>query len=111
MGNGEKMISASCFRRSERLWPETLTVTAERGAYFAQLRSGSLFFLSPCGSCTRLHNPGPRLRPSFAASSSVRKTEGAGNAGCSMHPQPRVQDKKHTSKSPQVHRNVTAFPA
>jgi hypothetical protein len=41
-----------------------------------------------------------------------RKSEGAGKAGCLMHPQPRVQnDKKHTSQSPQVHRNNPAFPA
>jgi hypothetical protein len=41
-----------------------------------------------------------------------RKSEGAGKAGCVMHPQPRVQnDKKHTSQSPQVHRNIPAFPA
>src|SRR5713101_3565223 len=26
-----------------------------------------------------------------------RKEEGAGNAGCPLHPQPRVQIKKHTS--------------
>src|SRR6185437_7408727 len=37
--------------------------------------------------------------------------EGAGKAGCSAHPQPRVQIKKHTSKSPQVRRNDPAFPA
>src|SRR6185437_3515723 len=37
--------------------------------------------------------------------------EGAGKAGCSAHPQPRVQIKKHTSKSPQVRRNNPAFPA
>jgi hypothetical protein len=37
--------------------------------------------------------------------------EGAGNAGASAHPQPCVQNKKHASKSPQVHRNDPAFPA
>src|SRR3982074_2733541 len=39
------------------------------------------------------------------------KTEGVGNAGCPLHPQPRVHFalvKKHTSK--RVHRNHPAFP-
>src|SRR5580698_6038780 len=30
-------------------------------------------------------------RPSFASSHRPLKTEGAGNAGCPMHPQPRVR--------------------
>src|SRR4030088_3745395 len=39
------------------------------------------------------------------------KTEGVGNAGCPLHPQPRVHFalvKKHTSK--RAHRNHPAFP-
>src|ERR1035437_1416509 len=44
------------------------------------------------------------LRQSFAR-------EGVGNAGSPPHPQPRVRSKtKHTSQSPQVHRNHPAFP-
>ena len=40
------------------------------------------------------------------------ESEGAGKAGCAMHPQPRVRMIiKHTSQSPQVHRNIPAFPA
>src|SRR5207302_4978898 len=31
------------------------------------------------------------------AKSGLEKAEGAGKAGCSMHPQPRTQTKKHTS--------------
>src|SRR6266567_9470248 len=38
------------------------------------------------------------MRPSFAKTVRPKKTEGAGNAGCPMHPQPRVRNKtKHTS--------------
>jgi hypothetical protein len=40
------------------------------------------------------------------------KTEGAGNAGRPMHPQPCVRKvKAHKSKSPQVHRTNPALPA
>ena len=36
--------------------------------------------------------------------------EGAGNAGCSMHPQPRVQIKKRRTRTYKVHRNHTGIP-
>jgi hypothetical protein len=36
------------------------------------------------------------MRPSCAINHSPQ-TEGVGNAGCPPHPQPRVQNKKHTS--------------
>src|SRR5260370_11420804 len=36
------------------------------------------------------------MRPSCARTL-PSKTEGAGKAGCPLHPQPRVQSKKHTS--------------
>ena len=40
----------------------------------------------------------PRMHASFAVRSCPsEKSEGAGNAGRSMRPQPRVQNKKHTS--------------
>src|SRR6202011_1489874 len=46
----------------------------------------------------RLRDPAARVRPSFGKNHSPRKTEGAGNAGCPLHPQPRVRNKtKHTS--------------
>jgi hypothetical protein len=39
------------------------------------------------------------------------KTEGAGNAGCPLHPQPRVRSGWCTRVySPQVHRNTRRFP-
>src|SRR5229473_551063 len=39
-----------------------------------------------------------RDAPEFLQDHSPRKTEGAGNAGCPLHPQPRVRNKtKHTS--------------
>jgi hypothetical protein len=50
------------------------------------------------------------LRPSFA-STAPEKQEGVGNAGCPLHPQPRVRFalvKMHTSK--RVHRNHPTFP-
>jgi hypothetical protein len=39
------------------------------------------------------------------------KSEGAGNAGRSMRPQPRVVCRKHTRWSPRSHRKHPAFPA
>src|ERR1700730_5675066 len=47
---------------------------------------------------TPLHSRGAR-RPSFARKTVPRKTEGAGNAGCPMHPQPRVRKVKNTRVS------------
>jgi hypothetical protein len=41
------------------------------------------------------HLPRGVERPSLA-STALPKTEGAGNAGCLAHPQPRVQCRKHT---------------
>ena len=35
--------------------------------------------------------------PEFLQLTSAQNTEGAGNAGCAVHPRPRVQQKKHTS--------------
>ena len=50
--------------------------------------------------------------PELCFSHHPRKEEGAGNAGCTMHPQPRVGNEKTTrAKSPQVRRNKPAFPA
>src|SRR5260370_32342200 len=59
----------------------------------------------------RFSNTSPRprgaMRPSCA-----RKSEGAGNAGCTMHPQPRVQMKKAHEHSHHGHtENHPAFPA
>jgi hypothetical protein len=41
---------------------------------------------------TQLRVPAARMRPSYSTKPS--KEEGAGNAGCSLHPQPRTQSKK-----------------
>src|SRR6476620_2973790 len=60
----------------------------------------------------RLRDPAARFRPGFANSFASPRTEGAGNAGRSMHPQPRVQIKKAHERS--HHRftgNRPAFPA
>ena len=43
--------------------------------------------------------------------SRLRKIEGAGNAGCSMHPQASRAKKKKRTRSHKVHRKQTAFPA
>jgi hypothetical protein len=52
------------------------------------------------------------IRPSFGKNVAPRKTEGAGKAGCPMHPQPRVRKVESTrASSPQVHRSNPAFPA
>jgi len=47
------------------------------------------------------------MRPSCARTFVPRKTEGAGKAGCPLHPQPRVQCVGSTRvSSPQVHRDT-----
>src|SRR5205814_8649496 len=54
-------------------------------------------------------SPSRRERPSYASIS--RPLKGVGNAGCPLHPQPRVRFalvELHTSK--RVHRNHPAFP-
>ena len=38
-----------------------------------------------------------RDTPELCRNFSPQKREGVGNAGCSVHPQPRVQSRKHTS--------------
>jgi hypothetical protein len=53
-----------------------------------------------------------RDAPEFLQNHSPRETEGAGNAGCPMHPQPRVQNKKAHERSHHGHTgNHPAFPA
>ena len=57
-----------------------------------------------------------RVRPSFAGNSCAPQIlrssneEGAGKAGCPLHPWPAC-NKKSTRQQPQVHRNQPAFPA
>jgi hypothetical protein len=58
-------------------------------------------------------NPHSRgaMRPSFASIFTLEKQEGAGKAGCALHPRSRVQDahrKTHTSI--QVQRRQSGFP-
>src|SRR5258706_6426330 len=47
------------------------------------------------------------MRPRFCKNRSPRKTEGAGNAGRAMHPQPRVQMKKVHEHSHHGHTGTT----
>src|SRR5258708_32942495 len=59
--------------------------------------AGSNFQTAETISDTTAHSRGA-MRPRFCKNRSPSKTEGAGNAGRSMHPQPRVRNKiKHTS--------------
>ena len=59
--------------------------------------TGALTQFSNSQTNTALRSRGA-MRPSFAKSIRPKKTEGAGNAGCPMHRQPRVRNKtKHTS--------------
>jgi hypothetical protein len=63
-----------------------------------------LFVRSILKQDTRSHSRGPS-RPSFCKIIRPSNKEGAGNAGCPMHPQPRVRNKKAhelvTTGSPQ----------
>src|SRR5579863_2903176 len=71
-------------------------------------------FAFVAGNDGRAHFRDPAARPARVLPSTSRslKSEGAGNAGCTMHPQPRVENAKTTrAKSPQVRRNKPAFPA
>ena len=59
-----------------------------------------------------VRDPAAHFRPSFAISLSLSRREGAGNAGCTLHPRSRVQTaqtKAHTSI--QVSGNTPTSPA
>src|SRR5258707_5641929 len=61
---------------------------------------------------TSLHIPAARCARVVHESFGPKKSEGAGNAGCTMHPQPRVQMKKAHEHSHHGHTgNHPAFPA
>jgi hypothetical protein len=63
-----------------------------------------------CRSQTRICLP-RRDAPESCMNQSPGKTEGAGKAGCPMHPQPRVRKKQSTrASSPRSHRIHPAFP-
>jgi hypothetical protein len=55
--------------------------------------------------------PRRELRPGDACFVAPSEKEGAGNAGCTTHPLPRVQKKRTHAGSTQVRRNHTALPA
>ena len=59
---------------------------------------------------TARHCVPARHRLRVVANSIPQKTEGAGKAGCSTHPQPHAQIKKHMSSSPQARRSGSGFP-
>src|SRR5438128_3893398 len=68
----------------------------------AKRKSGLLRRFAPRNDGAPTSDACPRsrgaMRPGFARTVRPKKTEGAGNAGCPMHPQPRVRNKtKHTS--------------
>ena len=50
----------------------------------------------------RTFDPAARIAPEVMRKIKSLPKEGAGKAGRRMHPQPRVQNKKHTSKSPRI---------
>jgi hypothetical protein len=60
---------------------------------------------------THLRIPAVDIRPGEAQIVAPENKEGAGKAGCLLHPQPHAQNKKHMSKSPQVRQSSPAFPA
>jgi hypothetical protein len=61
-------------------------------------------------SKTTVRIPAAQFRPSLAKLH-PRKTEGAGNAGCTTHPLPCVQTKETHARPTQVRRNHPALPA
>src|ERR1700730_11592184 len=50
------------------------------------------------------------MRPSYACNFRALKSEGAGNAGCALHPRSRVQKGKKTHTSIQVQRRQSDIP-
>src|SRR5690348_7806055 len=50
------------------------------------------------------------IRPRFAKKFRASKSEGAGNAGCALHPRSRVQNGKKTHTSIQVQRRQSDIP-
>jgi hypothetical protein len=50
------------------------------------------------------------MRPSYACNFRALKSEGAGNAGCALHPRSRVQKGKKTHTSRQVQRKQSDIP-
>src|SRR5579864_583245 len=46
---------------------------------------------------TRLHIPATEIRPGEAQMLALENKEGAGKAGCLLHPQPHARNKKHMS--------------
>src|SRR5260370_20432212 len=69
-------------------------------------------FARPVGSQRRefqmcLRDLAARCARVFAKTIRPKKTEGAGNAGCPMHPQPRVQNEKAHEHSHHGHTGFT----
>jgi len=56
-------------------------------------RPASLIQFSNSHSRTRPHSRDAKSRPDHAKNLHPRSQEGVGNAGCSLHPQPRVENK------------------
>src|ERR1700721_4756625 len=50
---------------------------------------------APSGMTATLRIPAARTTPGLSVQSRPLNKEGAGNAGCDVHPQPRAQEKKH----------------
>ena len=59
---------------------------------------------------TRVRIPAARFASEFCDQRRPSKTEGAGNAGCTPHPLPCVQNKKDARRPTQVRRNHSGTP-
>jgi hypothetical protein len=77
------------------------------GTYSA--RSNSRFNSQTAIPDTRSHSRGA-MRPRFCNEPSPNKSEGVGNAGCPLHPQPRVQKVESTRVSTADTPEHPAFP-
>jgi len=77
-----------------------LSVTTDIGGYGSRIAlrlSGTTLIRISNSRGHKSAFPRREVRPGCARKLSLERKEGAGKAGCPMHPQPRVQVKKHTS--------------
>src|SRR6266404_1661203 len=102
-----KLMQISNSRPLQRRQTANSDTVIARSQRVARMRAP----LAPRNDGVQFQNTTPRsrgtLRPSCAKIVRPKKTEGAGNAGCPMHPQPRMQNKTSIRVSHHGHTGTT----
>src|SRR5260370_27152751 len=110
MNKSAKVVLASIFKQPRRL--ETVIASAAKQS-IAPLKErmdcfvASLLAMTSLQFQTSLHIPAARGARVVHESFGPKKSEGAGNAGRTMHPQPRVRNKKAHEHSHHGHTGTT----